>query len=407
MSKIHDNLPDFCFGLWAECPPHAPVAWGARGIADQGAGFGLLPDRQTMIGLDQLREPFSRLVLNKGPLEAANEEAKRLRHGWDPLKELVASPRSMSHEFVRWLNKRKKELEKVSDGNVSRWLSSRSNNGGMFRKREVISEAAIQEMLNNPRKLRELLHTEYRRRESYYRASEQQAQEWERNPPTPPPPPSHCQADEDPDWFEDEDEECGQEFVRKGKGRYSGCSLEDDCWVCENCGYQHYIDWEEHPDMIQEPDLPVLNSFHALFESRAVMRGNQSELFTLFDDRHLKILGNTNASHGYVYLIAFPEHEVIDLDKVMPSSKHPGFDKQGHTSAKPEDVFWSGEHAPPLPGDEIESENLGKCLVFGHLVFHNYLHINVLPLDPPEWYLSNIKQGDASRLTNVTGNEIK
>jgi len=392
--KIHDNLPSFCFGLWNECPEDAPVAWGARGIADRGMGFSLLPDRQTMVGLDVLREPFSQLVLNKYALEKANLTAKRLREGWNPSKDLE------SEEFVRYYWERFNKMEEERGKGFEEGLFESQNNRFMSDD-EPLSRATFDRLIRNPQGLHEAIRIEEERMELYYKRCDERAEEDERNPPSPPRPPAKC---------ENEDDECDAEFKRIGKDEYSNCSLDFDCWICDDCGCCHSFDWPEDEDN-PNPGRSVQRAFESLIsQERQKMFNDKCETFTLFDDFHLKILGNTNGSCGYVYVIAFPNHQVIDFDAIKPSSEHPGFENDnGETLAKPDDVFWSGKTPPPMPGEEVNvtCNGIGKALVFGHVVVHNYLALNVLPLDPPDFYLDNVKRNRTSMLTNVMGSEIE
>lgn len=390
--KIHDNLPDFCFGLWNHCPEDAVIAWGARGIADQGMGFSLLPDRQTMVGPDVLREPFSRLVLNKNALKKANECAKRLREGWNPYKDLEGE------EFERYYWERFNEMEEERGKGFEEGLFESQNNRLMSDSKPLL-RVTFDRLIRNPRGLHEALEIEEERMELYYkRCDERDAYEVD-HPPSPPRPPAKC-----------ENEECGTEFKRTGKDEYSNCFLDFDCWLCDDCGEAHSFDWPEDEDN-PNPGRSVQRAFDSLIgQVEPRMFNHEAETFTLFDDFQLKILGNTNGSHGYVYVIAFPNHQAIDLSAIKPSGEHPGFENgNGDTLAAPEDIFWSGKNPPPMPGEEVNitCNNIGKALVFGHMVVHNYLHLNVLPLDPPEFYLENVKRSGSSMLTNVTGSEIE
>jgi len=387
MSKIQDNLHNFSFGLWTECPEHAPVAWGARGIADQGVGFSLMLDRQTMVGLEQLRGPFSAMVLNQGALHRANEECRRLRHGWDPLKALLeAAPSKDSNEFFRYVRKRKEYISEHIHGDVASWLLEKL---WYYKPNSGPDKQEIYDLLADPRKLRSRLMHEQKILDAYYDAVDRQDAEWERNPPAPPHPPKHCENDEyyADEYDEDvEPDDCPQDFV-KVNGKFEGCTWDADseAWICDLCGYEHYFESEDHPDRVKRPQTPMLEVFRYFFDGGQKMFNDRAETFMLFDDHHLKILGNTNASYGYVYLVAYPHHEVVDL----------------------ENVKWSGSKAPPNPGDTIRTKELGECIVFGHIVFHDWLHINVLPTSPPDWYLENVKKSGQSMLTNVAGIDIE
>lgn len=391
--RIHDKLPEFRFGLWGECPETATIAWGARGIADRGAGFGLLPDRQTMAGLDVLREPFSKLVLNKGPLEQANLMAKRLRSGWTPYKDL--SRQAFTRYYWDHYNKLKEDRDKES---FEEGIFQGSKNLMLSEDSDPLDRANFDRLIRNPRNLYEALESEQRRLDLYYKRCEERDMEEERNPPSPPPPPAEC-----------ENEECGAKFRKVKKDEYTNCCLDFDCWLCDDCGEVHSFDWPED-ESNPHPGRSVIRTFESLIgQVHQRMFSDKGELFTLFDDFHLKILGNTNGSHGYVYIVAFPKHQIVNFDTLKPSGEHPGFENgNGKTRAASGDIFWSGDNPPPMPGEEVSitCNNIGKALVFGHVVIHNYLHLNVLPLAPPEFYLDNVKGGENSMLTNVTGSEI-
>lgn len=69
------------FGYNPGLPPQAPAAWGARAILERGAGggrqAGLLPDRQSMVGPEELRIQL-RDALNGGALAAMQRQIARL-----------------------------------------------------------------------------------------------------------------------------------------------------------------------------------------------------------------------------------------------------------------------------------------------------------------------------------------
>ena len=392
--KIHDNLPSFFFGLWNHCPEDAVIAWGARGIADRGMGFSLLPDRQTMVGPDVLREPFSRLVLNNNALKKANECAKRLREGWNPHKELERE------EFVRYYWERFNEMEETRGKGFEDALFEAQNNQFMSDDKPLL-RGTFDRLIRSPNDLHEALEIEKERKELYYKRLEERDAYEEDHPPSPPRPPAKCESEE---------EECGAEFKKIGKDEYSNCYLDFDCWICDDCGEAHSFDWPEDEDN-PNPGSSVQRAFESLISHVPPrMFSDKAETFTLFDDHHLKIMGNTNGSYGYVYVIAFPNHQVIDFKAIKPGSEHPGFDNENDvTLAAPEDVFWSGKNPPPMPGEEVNvtCNGIGKALVFGHMVMHNYLTLNVLPLEPPKFYLENVKRHGTSMLTNVMGSEIE
>lgn len=64
------------FGLWSAKSKETKVAWGARGIIEQG-GVSLLHDRQSSIGPEEEKQEFVR-YLNSGPMKKMFSEVKRL-----------------------------------------------------------------------------------------------------------------------------------------------------------------------------------------------------------------------------------------------------------------------------------------------------------------------------------------
>ena len=397
---IHDSLDKhWTFGLWAECPPAATAAWGARGIADSGCGFGLLGDRQTWAGSKPLVKAMSS-VLNKGPLKRAIEEAKRLRDGWTPFKALD------QNAFCQYWYKRLREEPELFEHYTSSGMFASSDDRPGYPLAATPKEC-------EPR----MVWAACRREQDRIDEADKEFEKMERSGkgfPVPDPP-SACENDYDGLYDEDEDrpDDCEQKF-KKVRGEWEGCYVEGDAWVCNDCGYHHYFDddaFEDEP--WSAPKAKVQTALQKIVgNQRAKMFSHESETFTLYNDESLVIKGNTNASHGYVYIIAYPEHDVVDADKVQPSSAHPGFsDNNSKTLAKDDDVFWSGPFPIPMPGDKVNitRPEVGQAIVVAHRVIHNYLHLITVPEGPlPEWW--HEQNGDAlfapSETWNVAGAEI-
>lgn len=391
--KIHDQLDKhWTFGLWAECPPDVAVAWGARAIADNGCGFSLLPDRQTWAGSKELRGVFSNL-LNHGPLKRAIEEAKRLRDGWKPYEALSEKA------FEEYWRKRLKEepaLFESFEASSGRWTSEPPG----YPHYDAPKDA-------NPRAIWQECRDETERVKAYDDEADRLEQEG-KEMPIPDPPPKCENAWEDDDG---EEEECGAVF-KKVRGKWEGCSWFADSWECESCGNQHYAE-EDEDDPYSPPKTPVISAYSKIvgYQGQRMLK-DESELFTLYDDHFVTIKANTNSSHGYVYIIAYPKHTVIDMDKVKNSDKHPGFENgNGPTLAAPDDVFWKGPFPIPQPGDKvtITRPELGQAMVIAHLVEHNYLHLITVPEgDLPDWWHEQNKDRvfPPARTWNVMGSEI-
>lgn len=390
--KIQDQIEDrgFSFGLWTVCPADVPVAWGARAIADQGVGFSLLPDRQTWAGPPELRKAFSK-ALNSA-LGRAKEECRRLRDGWKPIPDLGEKAFA---EYWHALRRESPELFEDFSASSSSFIFEPPK---VYPGFESPKEA-------RPETIFEQCTRELTRVAAYDKEWERKQEAGEEDPP--PDPPSRCENEYDED--EEEGEDCGQEF-KKVRGQWEGCELDFDAWVCESCGYHHYIEQLEDEED-KPPTTPVNSAYGKIVGYQpARMFSDKSEIFTVFDDHFITIKASTNASYGYVYLIAYPKHTPVALAR--PASEHPGFENgNGKTLAAPEDVFWSGPMPIPLPGDvvNIERPEIGRATVISYLVEHNYLHLVTVPEGdvPKFWHDQNVGRYVPQALTwNVAGSEI-
>lgn len=105
--------------------------------------------------------------------------------------------------------------------------------------------------------------------------------------------------------------------------------------------------------------------------------------YVLFEDDAVKVVGNTNASHGYLYLAAF----------IKPS------DWTGK---------WVGDWRP-VTGQRVEVtvNGIGPAEVLrGHRIF-GVAGLMVRPIDPPDWYKEQQGLGKRGcRAAWVTGAEI-
>lgn len=391
IKKLHEEHNGFYFGLWAHCPKNAPVAWGARGIADRGCGFSLLPDRQNFSGPPELRKALSKL-LNNGPLKRADEETKRLRQGWIPFAELE-----------------QKAFEEY-------WFARKRENPELFESYTASSGAHVFESPGYP--LQEtpaectprIVWRECRREEEAAKAAFEEAERMEREGeefPIPDPPTTTCENEYDEE--EEYGEDCGAKF-KKVRGEWQGCYWDGESWVCDTCGHSHYPDDDffDGEDWAP-PKTPTQKAFREIVGCRhEQMLSNKSETFTLFDDGAIVIQGNTNASHGYVYLIAYPKHDEIDESNLL--TEHPGWDGD-KSLAKEDDVIWSGVRPIPQPGDKVTilEHGIGLATVIAHRVEHNHLHLITVPDGPlPDWW--HIQNKDRyfppAQTWNVLGREI-
>ena len=108
-----------------------------------------------------------------------------------------------------------------------------------------------------------------------------------------------------------------------------------------------------------------------------------SQEYVLFEDDAVKVVGNTNGSHGYLYLTAY----------IKPS------DFTG---------VWSGDWRPVTGGEvEVRINGIGRARVLrGHRSF-DVAGLYVMPVNPPEWYRKQNKLGERGwRPCWITGREF-
>ena len=114
-----------------------------------------------------------------------------------------------------------------------------------------------------------------------------------------------------------------------------------------------------------------------LLKSIGEVSSGESQRVILYEDALILIEANTNASHGYVYLVAF----------FKPLKRK-------------EDTVWSCDDLPKV-GDTISSKQSGwasttkKMRVLGYMVEHNHLYI-VGELDSPteSWVKQSERQAE-------------
>jgi len=285
IKKLHESTDGFFFGLWNECPEDAKVAWGARAIADSGA-VSMLPDRQTGYGDAELRKAFSER-LNAGPLKKALEKCQRLRDGWDPYK-------LSEDEFVEYWNERK-----ASEPEVFAQFSITPSWGPTLE--DVLAGQPYKSPAEaEPRVIHQIVQEEFRKRLQYDNAMEKWEKACEAMPD--PPEPKLCENDEE--------DESGADLCLQHKARTSADFFkeEGEAWVCGECGHWHYFeDLIDYPPEPKEPDYIVTMGYAKILREHPKMFNDKAETFTVYEDAEISIKANTRASHGYVYLIAYPK----------------------------------------------------------------------------------------------------
>ncbi|MDH5523067.1 MAG: type IV toxin-antitoxin system YeeU family antitoxin [Desulfobulbaceae bacterium] len=80
--------------------------------------------------------------------------------------------------------------------------------------------------------------------------------------------------------------------------------------------------------------LPVVRKRVKELCNSCEMSGSENKLFTLYHKHGITVYGNTNGSHGYLYLIGFVDHDIMDGAEVPPLGSIVGVTSQviGYTT---------------------------------------------------------------------------
>jgi len=114
--------------------------------------------------------------------------------------------------------------------------------------------------------------------------------------------------------------------------------------------------------VINERFDSILRETYRKKYNEGLLNGHEDKLETLYEDRGIVIVANTNGSCGYVYLAAW----------VKPS--------------KTEGLTVKAKLPPVGSTVNVKCNNIGQSVVLNHVNVQGFPMIGVLPLDPPEWY---------------------
>ena len=110
--------------------------------------------------------------------------------------------------------------------------------------------------------------------------------------------------------------------------------------------------------------------------------------FTLYENYAIKVLANTNASHGYLYLIAFPQSAFLPERDYLEEGESPG-DFNWRTDAR-----WTGRGefaTPPNPGERVYSRGF-EGTVLNQFIMHGYKLLSVICDKVPDHNLKYLKE---------------
>ena len=143
----------------------------------------------------------------------------------------------------------------------------------------------------------------------------------------------------------------------------------------------------------------VQTKYSELFNA-GKLQHNRSGTEFLFEDQAIKVVANTNSSHGYVYLAAYlkPSDDVSKL----AGKDHPEFQNWENKAIK----RWTHKRLPAI-GEQINANSMGKVTVLRYLNLVGWLHLISLPLDPPEWFRKQAALGKTWQVCSVVGGEVR
>lgn len=118
--------------------------------------------------------------------------------------------------------------------------------------------------------------------------------------------------------------------------------------------------------------LEAVQARMAAYDRTGLVRPDTRNEVVLYDSSTVKVIGNSNASHGYFYVTAFIK--VVDLDKHVPDTK-------GDLAEFEKGEFrWSGSRIPAVGEEVILSDRFPKCggqrvVVLAHAIESKHLFL--------------------------------
>lgn len=131
------------------------------------------------------------------------------------------------------------------------------------------------------------------------------------------------------------------------------------------------------------------------------LRQSENKEFVLYKDNYMVILANPQASHGYLYVAAFPRPLVSEY------ADKPGFNLHGEARYTGEDRkmgpfthpmaeiagvqgAWSNREILPKIGQRVYGavNNLGWGTVVAYFTEAGFLGVEIALEEPPKWFLS-------------------
>lgn len=108
--------------------------------------------------------------------------------------------------------------------------------------------------------------------------------------------------------------------------------------------------------------MPKLQAKVAEMQNKWEIRGDKENLVVLEEGPlHIRVVANTNASHGYLYMAAWPNTETIGKPVDNPR--------------------WTGERDLPQPGEIVRFRSDGECTIIGTAQCHGGMGMLAVPLE--------------------------
>jgi hypothetical protein len=149
----------------------------------------------------------------------------------------------------------------------------------------------------------------------------------------------------------------------------------------------------------------TIRETYARLYNEGKLQPDQEGVEILFEDEAIKVVADTRMSCGYVYIAGWLKPSVDISERIgKDHERFEDYSKEGEQLLR-----WTPAFPPPAVGETVSTRcnELGDVVVLRYENYCGWLHLVVLPLDPPEWYRKQAKLGrDGWKTTNIVGGEV-
>jgi hypothetical protein len=158
--------------------------------------------------------------------------------------------------------------------------------------------------------------------------------------------------------------------------------------------------------VIGRPEVDeTIRANYAKLYNEGKLQHDKGGVEVLFEDEAVKVVADTRGSYGYVYLAGWLKPSVDISERI--GRDHERF--EDYTPEGEKLLRWTPENPPPAIGEVVGNNcDLGDVMVVRYANYCGWLHLVVLPLDPPKWFREKAPLGKRGwETTNIVGGELR